>query len=129
MAVSPVSSMASPKHPISSVPTDPLVHSLVAYPLRTTPMADSKPRRKKIPVPPLPFEKTIFAMESQLEELEAQTDPTPATRDAIRNMRVEITRMKREVFDNLDAFETVKVARHGERPQVLDYIELVFEAS
>ena len=90
-------------------------------------MADSKPRRKKIPVPPLPFEKTIFAMEAQLEEIEAQADLTPAKRDTIRNMRVEITRMKREVFDNLDAFETCKVARHGERPQVLDYIELVFD--
>lgn len=90
-------------------------------------MVDPKPRRKKIPVPPLPFEKTIFGMETQLEELEAQTDPTPATSDAIRNMRVEITRMKREVFDNLDAWETVQVARHAERPQVLDYIELVFD--
>jgi acetyl-CoA carboxylase carboxyl transferase subunit alpha len=90
-------------------------------------MADSKPRRKKIPVPPLPFEKTIFSMEAQLEELEAQADPTPATRDSIRNMRVEITRMKREVFDNLDAWETVQIARHPERPQVLDYIELVFD--
>lgn len=90
-------------------------------------MVDPKPRRKKIPVPPLPFEKSIFGMESQLEELESRPDPTPATRDAIRNMRVEITRMKREVFDNLDAWETVQVARHPERPQVLDYIELVFD--
>lgn len=90
-------------------------------------MVDSKPRRKKIPVPPLPFEKPIFGLEAQLEELESQPDPSPATRDAIRNMRVEITRMKREVFDNLDPWETVKVARHPERPQVLDYIELVFD--
>ena len=90
-------------------------------------MVDPQARRKKVPVPPLPFEKTIFGMESQLEELEAKPDPTPATRDAIRNMRVEITKMKREVFDNLDAWETVQVARHPERPQVLDYTELIFD--
>nr|MCH9790741.1 acetyl-CoA carboxylase carboxyltransferase subunit alpha [Planctomycetota bacterium] len=48
-------------------------------------------------------------------------------KDAIRNMRLEITRMKREIFENLDAWDTVKVARHPERPQTLDYLELVFD--
>lgn len=90
-------------------------------------MADQKPSRKKIPAPPLPFEKPIFGLEAQLEELESQPDPSTATRDAIRNMRVEITRMRREVFENLDPWETVQVARHPERPQVLDYLELVFD--
>ena len=42
-------------------------------------------------------------------------------------MRLEITRMKREIFENLDAWDTVKVARHPERPQTLDYLELVFD--
>ena len=90
-------------------------------------MVESKARRKKVPVPPLPFEKPIFGLEAQLEELESRPDPSPATRQAIRNMRVEITQMKREVFDNLNPWETVQVARHPERPQVLDYIELVFD--
>jgi acetyl-CoA carboxylase carboxyl transferase subunit alpha len=83
--------------------------------------------RKKPPTPPLPFEKPIFELEAQLEELEAQSDPTPATRDAIRNIRVEITRMRREIFMGLDAWETVLVARHPDRPQVLDYVELIFD--
>lgn len=85
------------------------------------------PHRKKPPTPPLPFEKPIFELEERLEDLESQPDPTPATRDAIRNIRVEITRMKREVFASLDAWETVLVARHPDRPQVLDYIELVLD--
>jgi hypothetical protein len=42
-------------------------------------------------------------------------------------MRVQITRMKREIFDNLDAWDIVKVARHQRRPQTLDYLELVFD--
>ena len=83
--------------------------------------------RKKPPTPPLSFEKPIFELEARLGELEAQPDPTPATRDAIRNIRVEITRMRREIFMGLDAAETVLVARHPDRPQVLDYIELIFD--
>lgn len=83
--------------------------------------------RKKLPVPPLPFEKPIFELEEQLKKLEQQPDPTPAVKDSIRNMRVEITKMRRDVFMNLDPSEVVQVARHQERPQTLDYIELVFD--
>lgn len=90
-------------------------------------MADQKPRRKRLPAPPLPFEKPIFKLETQLEQLGKELDPSPATKDAIRTLRVEITKRKREVFENLDPWEIVQVARHPERPQVLDYIELVFD--
>ncbi len=75
----------------------------------------------------LAFEKPIYELEDQLEALERQPSPQPTTLDAIRNMRVEIQRMKRDVFDHLDAWETVKVARHPERPQTRDYLELLFD--
>lgn len=75
----------------------------------------------------LPFERPIYELEKQLEKLEAQPDPSPAMKDSIRSMRLEITRVKREVFDNLDPSETCKVARHQDRPQTLDYIELIFD--
>ncbi|HET6423506.1 MAG TPA: carboxyl transferase domain-containing protein, partial [Planctomycetaceae bacterium] len=75
----------------------------------------------------LPFEKPIYELEDQLEKLEGQPSPPPTTLDAIRNMRAEIQRMKRDVFDHLDAWETVKVARHPDRPQARDYIELMFD--
>ncbi|QDU79863.1 Acetyl-coenzyme A carboxylase carboxyl transferase subunit alpha [Polystyrenella longa] len=76
---------------------------------------------------PLPFERPIFEMEQQLENLEAKPEPSSETLDAIRNMRVEIARLKREIYENLDPWDIVKVARHQERPQTLDYIELVFD--
>lgn len=76
---------------------------------------------------PLPFEVPIFELEEQLERLESHANPTANLKEAIRNLRVEITRKKREVFENLDAWDTVKVARHQQRPQTLDYIELVFD--
>lgn len=75
----------------------------------------------------LSFERPIYEMEEQLAKLEAQPNPTPNVKEAIRNMRVEIARMKREIFDNLDAWQTVQVARHQQRPQTLDYLELLFD--
>jgi acetyl-CoA carboxylase carboxyl transferase subunit alpha len=75
----------------------------------------------------LPFEKKIHELERQLEALEAQLNPTPGTREAIRNLRVHINQQRRETFDNLDPWDVVKVARHLSRPQTLDYIELVFD--
>lgn len=75
----------------------------------------------------LPFEKPIHVLEQQLEQLEQQPNPTPATLEAIRNMRSEIQKMRREVFEHLDAWDVVKVARHPERPHTKDYLELVFD--
>ena len=79
------------------------------------------------PINILPFERPIYELEQQLEILENQPDPTPGTKDAIRNMRVEIARMKREIFENLDPAQVCLVSRHGSRPQTLDYLELVFD--
>ncbi|ODA27970.1 acetyl-CoA carboxylase carboxyltransferase subunit alpha [Planctopirus hydrillae] len=73
----------------------------------------------------LPFERPIFQLEDQLSQLESQSNPTPAILESIRTVRLELARMKREVFENLDAWDVVKVARHPERPQTLDYIELI----
>jgi len=78
-------------------------------------------------VPPLPFERPIVELEENLARLEATPNPSPDIQRAIRALRAEITRKRREVFDNLDAWETVKVSRHLERPQTLDYVELVFD--
>ena len=76
---------------------------------------------------PLPFERPIYELETQLEQLEKQPNPTPNTKDAIRSMRNEITKMKREVFAHLSPWDVVQVARHEARPQTLDYLELVFD--
>ncbi len=67
----------------------------------------------------LPFERPIFQLEDQLSQLESQSNPTPAILESIRTVRLELARMKREVFENLDAWDVVK------RPQTLDYIELI----
>ena len=75
----------------------------------------------------LPFERPIYELEEQLQKLEAEPDPSPNTKDAIRAKRLEIVRMKREIFESLDSWQIVQVARHQQRPQTLDYLELVFD--
>lgn len=75
----------------------------------------------------LPFERPIYELEDKLAELEALTNPDLETKDTIRRTRVEIVRLKREVFDKLDAWETVLVARHPDRPHTSDYLELIFD--
>ena len=78
----------------------------------------------------LPFERPIYDLEEKLQALENQWRadvPTPEVREEIRNLRMEINRLKRDIFDNLDAWETVQVARHAERPQTDDYLELIFD--
>ncbi|MFY9255630.1 MAG: acetyl-CoA carboxylase carboxyltransferase subunit alpha [Fuerstiella sp.] len=75
----------------------------------------------------LSFEKPIYQLESQLLKLEAEPNPTPALKDSIRRMRVELTQMTRELYENLDPWQIVQVSRHPERPQTADYVELVFD--
>ncbi len=75
----------------------------------------------------LPFERPIYELEGKLAELEAIAEPDLETRDAVRRTRIEVARLKREIFEKLDAWEVVQVARHQERPQSIDYLELVFD--
>lgn len=79
------------------------------------------------PAHKLPFEKSISELEDQLSKLEAEPSPSPAVKESVRRMRVELTQMTRERYQNLDPWEVVQVSRHQERPQTPDYIELVFD--
>jgi len=79
------------------------------------------------PVFHLPFERPLVELEERLARLEAAPDPGPATLDEIRKLRVELNRKRREVFDNLDSWEVVQVARHPDLPHSSDYLELIFD--
>lgn len=74
----------------------------------------------------LPFEEEIAAMEAALARLEATGDPQTHAEE-IRRIRRELANLIRRVFSNLTPWQTVLVARHPERPQFLDYRDLIFE--
>jgi acetyl-CoA carboxylase carboxyl transferase subunit alpha len=75
----------------------------------------------------LPFEKEIYEMEELLAKLEAGGDDRTASSDEVRRMRREIVNLKRKKYSSLTPWETVLVARHTDRPQTVDYIDLIFD--
>jgi acetyl-CoA carboxylase carboxyl transferase subunit alpha len=75
----------------------------------------------------LPFEKEICQMEELLARLEAGATGPAGSSEEVRRMRRELANLKRKKYSSLTAWETVQFARHSDRPQTLDYIELIFD--
>ena len=50
-----------------------------------------------------------------------------AVAEQIRRLRRELANLKRTIYANLDPWKTVCVARHPQRPQTRDYIDLIFD--
>ncbi len=75
----------------------------------------------------LPFEKEIAEMEDLLARLEATATGPMGTSEEVRRIRRELVKLKRKIYSNLTAWQTVLVARHPDRPQTLDYVDLIFE--
>jgi len=76
----------------------------------------------------LSFETDIQQLEETLAKLESNSAPGQAGGgDEIRRMRRELIGLKRKIYSNLTSWQTVEVARHGDRPQTMDYVELIFD--
>jgi acetyl-CoA carboxylase carboxyl transferase subunit alpha len=76
-------------------------------------------------VPPyaLPFEKPIIELEKKLKELLAfsQTQNIDVSLD-IERMQGKIAETRKDIYQNLSAWQKVMVARHPLRPYAIDYI-------
>jgi len=75
----------------------------------------------------LSFEKDIYELEDLLAKLEGNANGHIRTGDEVRRIRRELVGLKRKIYSNLTPWQTVEVARHSERPQLLDYIDLIFD--
>ncbi len=73
----------------------------------------------------LSFEQQIYELEDQLAELEANGANGQPVGDEVRRIRRELVALKRKIYGNLTPWQTVEVARHPDRPQTLDYIDLI----
>jgi acetyl-CoA carboxylase carboxyl transferase subunit alpha len=80
-----------------------------------------------MPPAPLPFESDIHQMELLLGKLEGEPNGSIAHADEIRRIRRELYGLLRKLYGNLSAWNTVLVSRHPERPQTMDYVDLIFE--
>lgn len=77
--------------------------------------------------PGLEFERPIHELESRLSELERAADGRPETENEIRGLRREWIKVTKRIYENLDPWQTVQVARHKNRPYTADYLGLAFE--
>ncbi|MEM1067392.1 MAG: acetyl-CoA carboxylase carboxyltransferase subunit alpha [Planctomycetota bacterium] len=77
--------------------------------------------------PGLEFENEIAELENRVASLERQTDRTEDVEKEIRELRLELVRQLRETYGRLDAWQTVQVARHKNRPYTRDYLNLAFD--
>jgi len=75
----------------------------------------------------LPFEGPIVEIEARIEQLEKLPEKSVEAVEEIRRLKRELTDVIRKVYSELTPWETVQVARHQERPQTTDYLELVFD--
>jgi acetyl-CoA carboxylase carboxyl transferase subunit alpha len=73
----------------------------------------------------LDFEKPILELENRIKTLESSGKRQDLA--AIKELKKDCERLKQEIFSDLSAWETVQVARHPDRPQTSDYIELMTE--
>ena len=79
-------------------------------------------------VQPLDFEKPIAELEDQLQRLRDKANGTDLGVDSeVGNIEKKIGALKREIYENLTAWQRVQIARHTARPFALDYLALCFE--
>src|SRR5437588_4418680 len=76
---------------------------------------------------PLDFEKPIVELQRRLQEIRDHTDEHALDFDnEVEAIEAKIATTRREIYDNLTAWQRVQIARHVERPYALDYIERCF---
>ena len=74
----------------------------------------------------LEFEKPLAKLEQQIAELEAlQAEKSIDYTAELRQLRTNYTSMLKKTYENLSPWETVQVARHPQRPQFRDYVEMM----
>jgi acetyl-CoA carboxylase carboxyl transferase subunit alpha len=75
----------------------------------------------------LSCDKEIHELEDLLVKLEANANGHVGASDEVRRIRRELINLKRKIYSNLTPWQTVEVARHPERPQLLDFVDLIFD--
>jgi acetyl-CoA carboxylase carboxyl transferase subunit alpha len=74
----------------------------------------------------LSFEQEIYEMEDLLARWEANPNGLQASEE-VRRIRRDLVNLKRKIYSNLTPWQTVQVARHRDRPQTCDYVNLIFD--
>ena len=79
------------------------------------------------PNPGLSFEQAILNLQQQLGKREKSSDHSAEAEEEIRRLRRELAEVTKRIYSTLTPWQTVQVARHKDRPQTSDYLNLVFD--
>ncbi|BAB06884.1 acetyl-CoA carboxylase carboxyl transferase subunit alpha [Halalkalibacterium halodurans] len=75
----------------------------------------------------LDFEKPIRDLKGKIEELRTFTEEKEIDlSDEIEKLEKRLHALEENIYGNLKPWQRVQIARHGERPTTLDYIEQLF---
>lgn len=76
---------------------------------------------------PLEFEKPIFELQRRLQDLKNHSDENAIDFESeVESMEAKIKETRREIYDNLSAWQRVQIARHVQRPFASDYLSRCF---
>ncbi|MGE5752174.1 MAG: acetyl-CoA carboxylase carboxyltransferase subunit alpha [Deltaproteobacteria bacterium] len=76
----------------------------------------------------LDFEKPIIDLESRLEQLRRIDDGNDKNlREEVARLDKKIGKIRKEIFSNLTRWQITQLARHPNRPYMLDYVNLCFK--
>jgi acetyl-CoA carboxylase carboxyl transferase subunit alpha len=76
---------------------------------------------------PLDFEKPILELQRRLQDLKNHSDQHDLDFDSeVEAMENKIRETRRQIYDNLTAWQRVQLARHIKRPFALDYVSRCF---
>ncbi|KAA0965162.1 acetyl-CoA carboxylase carboxyltransferase subunit alpha [Sporosarcina sp. ANT_H38] len=76
----------------------------------------------------LKFEEPIVKLREKIVDLEEFTANNSVDLSGeIETLKVRLKNLEEEIYENMEPWDRVQVARHPERPTTLDYIEILFE--
>lgn len=74
----------------------------------------------------LDFEQPIAELEAKIEELRYVSKENINITDELAQLRLKSEELTRSIFSSLTAWQISQLARHPQRPYLLDYIERIF---
>jgi acetyl-CoA carboxylase carboxyl transferase subunit alpha len=74
----------------------------------------------------LPFEEPIIQLKTKIEELKEYTASADVDMSVeIVNLEARLEKLEQEIYENMEPWDRVQVARHPSRPTTRDYIEFL----
>ncbi|MBB4824247.1 acetyl-CoA carboxylase carboxyl transferase subunit alpha [Sporosarcina luteola] len=76
----------------------------------------------------LAFEEPIIKLQEKIKELEEFTTTSEVDlSDEIEKLKTRLKNLEKDIYENMEPWDRVQVARHPQRPTSLDYINEIFD--